>query len=115
MYFGTLLIFNLLHIILSIMTSFQKLAKFFDVLAVILISRFLLNLRQVCIMNHAQTDHASNLAQTSEFSNIIFATAVSVEERGEPLAFRNGKQHKQEEDEHHELAQRTGALPAQND
>ncbi|KAH8105324.1 hypothetical protein BXZ70DRAFT_1004834 [Cristinia sonorae] len=87
LYFATLLIFNALHIILSITISFQELAEFVDVLGAILISRFLLNLRQVCVLNsHPVSRHGLNSALTSSrFSNIRFAASMSLGNIGEQL------------------------------
>ncbi|KAI0331800.1 hypothetical protein GY45DRAFT_1369766 [Cubamyces sp. BRFM 1775] len=88
LYFGTMLILNVAHlVVLQSTDTLDPLPIFVDVFTSILISRFMLNLRQVAGRGSDDLSSASMIQGTSRFSSVRFAADI-VGDLGAPLEYR---------------------------
>ncbi|KAI0659907.1 hypothetical protein C8Q70DRAFT_1053716 [Cubamyces menziesii] len=88
LYFGTMLVLNVVHlIVLQSTDTLDPLPIFVDVFTSILISRFMINLRQVAGRGSDDLSSASRFQGTSRFSSVRFAADI-VGDLGAPLEHR---------------------------
>ncbi|KAH9888009.1 hypothetical protein C8Q73DRAFT_794442 [Cubamyces lactineus] len=88
LYFGTMLVLNVTHlIVLQSSDTLDPLPIFVDVFTSILISRFMLNLREVAGRGSDDLSTASRFQGTSRFSSVRFAADI-VGDMGAPLEHR---------------------------
>lgn len=78
-YFGVLLILNVLHLVLSLTNVFLDVTYFVTSLSSIIISRFLLNLRQIGLSGHDENQRPSfvhSVVPNSHISDIRFRSTI---------------------------------------
>lgn len=85
-YFIVLLVINVLHLTLSLTNVFSDVTYFSTAMSSVIVSRFLLNLRQVHMEDNYPDEQPSFVGSTSRISDVRFASTV-VGNLGAPLDY----------------------------